>query len=65
MACLNSAKSDEALDLIDSPQYENSGDENDISQVLDLLEKHGVGATNEIYESDQLFQRAQEDCGSL
>ena len=41
--------SDEALDLIDSLPYENSGDENDIGKVLDLLEKHYVGATNEIY----------------
>ena len=41
--------------------YENSGDENDISKVLDLLEKHPVGATNEIYESYKFFQRSQED----
>ena len=61
MACLNSAMSDEALDLIDSLPYENSGDENDIGKVLDLLEKHYVGATNEIYESYKFFQRSQED----
>ena len=61
LACLNSAMSDEALDLIDSLPYENSGDENDIGKVLDLLEKHYVGATNEIYESYKFFQRSQED----
>ena len=44
MACLNSAMSDEAFDLIDSLPYENSGDDNDIGRVLDLLEKHYVGA---------------------
>ena len=29
--------------------------------MLDLLEKHYVGATNEIYESYKFFQRSQED----
>ena len=61
MAWLNSAMSDKALDFIDSLPYENSGDENDIGKVLDLLEKHYVGATNEIYESYKFFQRSQED----
>ena len=58
MACLKSAMSDE--DLIDSLPYENSGDENDVGKVIDLLEKHYVGATNEIYESYKYFQRSHE-----
>ena len=61
MACLNSAMSDEALDLVDSLPYENNGDENDIGNVLDLLKKHYVGATNEINESYKFFQRSHED----
>ena len=61
IACLDSAMSDEALYFLDSLPYENSGDENNIGKVLDLLEKHYVGVTNAIYESYKFFQRSQED----
>ena len=61
MACLHSALADDALDLLDNLPYENSGDEKNIDKVLDLLEKHYAGKTNEIYESYKFFQRSQLD----
>ena len=56
LTCLGS----DALDIFDSLDFDATDQRKDIDVVIDKLEKHCIGRTNETYERFSFNQRIQE-----
>jgi hypothetical protein len=52
----------DALEIFDGLPFENQEAKTNIDQVLQLLEAHCVGETNEIYER-YLFNKRDQEAG--
>ena len=56
LTCIGS----DALDIFDSPDFDSDEQRKDIDYVIEKLEKHCIGKTNETYERYVFNQRIQE-----